>query len=76
MKITSKGQVTIPQRLRLKFGLLPNTEVVFEEAADCVSIRPKTSKHAQIEERLHRVRGVAGGSLSTDEVMRLTRGEE
>ena len=31
MKITTKGQVTIPQRLRLKFDLLPHTEVVFEE---------------------------------------------
>ena len=76
MKITSKGQVTIPQRLRLKFGLLPNTEVVFEEAADCVAIRPKMSKRAQIEERIRRVRGVADGGPSTDEVMRLTRGED
>ena len=75
MKITSKGQVAIPQRLRLKFGLLPNTEVVFEEAADRVAIRPKTSKRDQIEERLRAVRGVGGGGLSTDEVMRLTRGE-
>lgn len=31
MKITSKGQVTIPQRFRLKFGLLPHSEVAFEE---------------------------------------------
>ena len=76
MKITSKGQVTVPQRLRLKFGLLPDTEVVFEEAADGVAIRPKLSKRAQIEERIPRVRGVADGGLSTDEVMRLTRGED
>ena len=40
MKITSKGQVTIPQPLRMKFGLLPNTEVTFEEADGCVLIRP------------------------------------
>lgn len=76
MKITSKGQVTIPQRFRLKFGLLPNTEVAFEEADGCVVIRPTISKRALIEERLRRARGIAGGGLSTDEVMRLTRGEE
>lgn len=76
MKINSKGQVTIPRRLRSKFGLLPNTEVVFEETADCVAIRPKMSKRTQIEERLRRVRGVADGGLSTNEVMRLTRGDE
>jgi len=30
MRITSRGQVTIPQKIREKAGLLPNTEVEFE----------------------------------------------
>ena len=51
MKITTKGQVTIPQPLRMKFGLLPNTEVAFEEADGCVLIRPILGKRALIEER-------------------------
>ena len=76
MKISRKGQVTIPQPLRRKFGLLPNTEVAFEEADGCVLIRPVLGKRAVIEERLRRARGIADGGLSTDEVMRLTRGEE
>ena len=76
MKITSKGQVTIPQRLGLKFGLLPNTEVAFEEGDGCVVIRPTISKRALVEERLRRARGVADGGLDTGDVMRLTRGEE
>ena len=38
MRITSKGQVTIPQRLRSKFGLLPNTQVNFEEGDGCVMV--------------------------------------
>ena len=29
MRITSKGQVTIPQEVRERFGLLPDTEVDF-----------------------------------------------
>ena len=29
MRITSKGQVTIPQEIRERAGLLPNTEVEF-----------------------------------------------
>jgi AbrB family looped-hinge helix DNA binding protein len=29
MRITSKGQVTIPAALRAKAGLMPNTEVDF-----------------------------------------------
>ena len=67
--------MTIPQRLRRKFGLLPNTEVTFEEADGCVLLRPVLSKRALIEERLREARGVAG-DVSTDEVMRLTRGDD
>ena len=76
MRITTKGQVTIPQRLRRKFGLLPNTEVTFEEADGCVLLRPVLSKRALIEERLREARGVAAGDVSTDDVMRLTRGDD
>ena len=76
MKITRKGQVNIPRALRMKFGLLPDTEVTFEEADGCVLIHPVLGKRAVIEERLRRARGIADGALSTDEVMRLTRGEE
>ena len=73
MKITTKGQVTIPQRFRRSLGLLPGTEVRFEEADGCVVIRPAQSKRELIEERIRRVRGTADQGLSTDDVMRLTR---
>ena len=76
MRITPKGQVTIPRRLRDKFGLLPNTEVNFEEGDGGVMIRPVESKRALVAERLRRARGVAGGDLRTDDVMRLTRRDE
>ncbi len=59
MRITSKGQVTIPQRLRSKFGLLPNTQVNFEEGDGCVVVRPALSKRALVDERLRRARGAA-----------------
>ena len=54
MRITTKGQVTIPHRFRLKFGLLPNTDVSFEEVDGGVTIRPVLSKRALIEDRLRR----------------------
>ena len=73
MKITTKGQVTIPQALRLKFGLLPNTTAVFEETDGGVIIRPDKRRHALIEERLREARGTADANLSSDEIMRLTR---
>ena len=76
MKITSKGQVTIPQRFRRKFGLLPHSEVAFEEIEGGVVIRPALSKEQEIALRLRRARGAARGNLSTAEVMQLTRGED
>ncbi len=45
MRITSKGQVTIPVGIREKAGLLPGTEVDFELDGDSVRIvRAKAPK--------------------------------
>ena len=76
MKITSKGQVTIPKKLRESFGLLPHTEVVFEAGDDCVILRSRLSRREQIRKRLERARGAGTGTMTTDEIMRLTRGED
>lgn len=77
MKLTRKGQVTIPQALREKFGLLPATEVAFEEAEGGVLIKPAaTSRRRQVERWLRRARGSATVKLTTDEIMALTRGEK
>ena len=76
MKITAKGQVTIPHRLRQDFGLLPRTEVVFEPGQDCVILRSSLGRQALIQERLRRACGAGTGDLTTEEIMRLTRGED
>jgi len=76
MRIITKGQITIPQSLRLKFGLLPNTDVTFEEADGGVVMRPALGKRALIEDRLRRARGVSDSGLRTGDIMRLARGEE
>ena len=76
MRITSKGQVTIPVGLRHRLGLLPNTEVVFEELDGGALIRPALSFRDLIVQRLRSARGVAADGRTTDEIMKLTRGEE
>ena len=76
MRINAKGQVTIPVSLRLRLGLLPNTEVVFEQADDGVLIRPVVSFRDLMEERLRNACGVATKDLSTDEILQLTRGKK
>src|SRR2546430_14720598 len=77
MKITSKGQVTIPQALRERFGLLPDTEVEFVATANGKELRlVKSSKPSNrgraLVERLRR-RGT--GKRSTDELLKLMRSE-
>jgi AbrB family looped-hinge helix DNA binding protein len=79
MRITSKGQVTIPQRIREQTGLLPNTEVDFIVERGVVRIvktrtarRPTRGEAAVAVLRLHSGRV----SMTTDEIMALTRGDE
>ena len=79
MRITTKGQVTIPQAIREQAGLLPNTEVEFVLDGDLVylvkSDSPrKPTRGTLLVEHLRR----HGGSLtmSTEELMALTRGDE
>ena len=76
MRITAKGQVTIPQKLRRIYGLLPHTEVVFEAGKDCVILRSRLGRRALVRERLRRGRGAGLGRRTTDEIMKLTRGED
>jgi antitoxin PrlF len=77
-RMTRKGQVTIPKRIRDYLGLKPGSEVKFQYAGDGKFV-VKTAEGAKTEdERLDRalaaLRGSAGPGMSTDEVMRLTRG--
>ena len=77
MRVTSKGQVTIPIAIREQAGLMPNTEVVFECEGDVVRIVPAkgragTSRGARAVARL---RGTGDIAMSTDDIMALTRGE-
>lgn len=77
MRITSKGQVTIPMDIREKLGLLPNTEVEFEIDRDAVRIRKARGRHARAgrgRALIKHMRGRATSGLTTDEIMRLTRG--
>jgi len=75
MKITSKGQVTIPQELRERCGFLPHTEVEFRPTKGGLKLikSPRSSRRGQ---RL--IEGMAGrgdGTLTTDQIMALTRAE-
>ena len=79
MRITSKGQVTIPQPIREAAGFLPETEVEFElDNGDVRIVKAdrarKLTRGQLIVERLRRAPGQV--NLTTDEIMALTRGDE
>ena len=75
MRITSKGQVTIPEAVRKKTGLLPGTEVEFDVTNGKVVLTKARGSRARGEGLVQAMRGKATVKMSTDEIMRLTRGE-
>lgn len=79
MRITSKGQVTIPQDIRERLGLLPYTEVEWEVEGEAARLR-KVETEAGVGPRgravLAALRGTARSRMTTDEILALTRGEE
>lgn len=74
MRITSKGQVTIPQEIREKLGLLPETEVEFRVRGNVVQILKAERSSSRGSRVIRGLRGTATTKLSTDEIMALTRG--
>ena len=75
MRMTSKGQVTIPFAMRKKHGLLPRSEVqVMDQAGGVLVVR--TRKHPAGKQALAAL--LRGGRIKarTDDWLRLTRGEE
>jgi AbrB family looped-hinge helix DNA binding protein len=77
MQVTSKGQVTIPQEIRTRLGLLPHTEVEFELAGDHATIRKARPRPGKGRGRMavEAIWGTSNTSMTTDEIMALTRGE-
>ena len=73
MRITSKGQVTIPLAIRRKTGLLPATEVEFHLRGDTVILRRARTAGRRGGRLLDSIRGRATTRLTTDQIMALTR---
>jgi AbrB family looped-hinge helix DNA binding protein len=74
MRITSKGQVTIPQEIRERMGLLPETEVEFVVKGNVVQIVKAPQSKSRGARIVRGIRGRATTKMSTDEIMKLTRG--
>ena len=82
MRVTSKGQVTIPKDIRDSAGFKPGSEVEFRIDGDAIVVerakgraRPGMSRGEKLVASL---RGTATKNrhLSTDEIMKLLRGDD
>lgn len=75
MRITSKGQVTIPQDIRKRFGLRPGSEVEFVAKKDSVELRARKKSRGVFESWLEGARGSAKAGVTTKKIMEASRGE-
>lgn len=75
MRVTDKGQITIPIDVRRRLGIRPGDEVDIEYS-DGVALVRRSERSGTFSQRLRgRARGMKTTGLSTDEIMALTRGD-
>ena len=78
--LTSKGQVTIPKRIRDELQLLPGAAVEFSvnAAGEVVLHRPRLAKGGRRPrpDRFDAVRGSADVRWRTDDLMKLLRADD
>jgi len=73
MRVTRKGQVTIPLAIRQKVGILPDTDVEFKVRGDAVILRKAGGRRRRGARLVQAMRGRATTGLTTDQIMALTR---
>jgi len=73
MRVTEKGQVTIPKDLRDALGIGAGTEVEFERNDDTIVVRKVDDRLTRGRQLVQRLRGRGDVRLTTDEIMALTR---
>jgi len=77
MRITAKGQVTIPQEVRERAGLMPGADVEFEIEAGAVRLIKTTHdgpRKTRGQKLVDRLRGGGDFKMTTDEILALMRG--
>jgi AbrB family looped-hinge helix DNA binding protein len=73
MKVTTKGQVTIPASIRDYLGILPHTQVDFRVLNGSV-VLSRAATRSGGSGKFSALRGVLKGKRTTAEWMRDTRG--
>jgi len=74
MKITSKGQVTIPLEYRKRYGLLPETSVKFVADKNGLRLVKSSQEKGRGWQMVAAMRGTGNGKWTTEKILKLTRG--
>jgi len=74
-RVTRKGQVTIPKRVRDYLGIAPGSIVEFEVTPDGRIVLVKLGAPPE-PSRFEKLRGTAPTKLTTDQLMALLRGDD
>jgi AbrB family looped-hinge helix DNA binding protein len=74
VRVTTKGQVTIPLAVRERLNIQPGTEVDFVVDGNTVRLVPARKGQTRGRRIVDRLRGRASVRMTTDEIMALTRG--
>jgi antitoxin PrlF len=77
--LTVKSQVTIPKAIRDYLGIGPGARLVFEPMADgrvAIASANRLAKQGASSDPVDALIGSATRKISTDELMRLTRGDD
>lgn len=73
MRVTEKGQITIPKELRDALGIGAGTEVEFERRREAILVRKAKTGTTRGARLVDRMRGRGDVEMTTDEIMALTR---
>ena len=73
-QVTSKGQVTIPKRIRDALGIVAGSAVEFELRPEGEAVLVPVHRARPKKSRFARLRGTATVKMGTREIMALTRG--
>ena len=75
MRVTTKGQVTIPAHIRGYLGVQPHTDVEFQIRNGSVVLVKTSQATGAGQARFERLRGILAGRLTTDQWLQATRGD-
>jgi AbrB family looped-hinge helix DNA binding protein len=74
--LTSKGQVTVPKKVRDYLGLKPGAAVTFERLDDGkIALRAAKAGAKRRTSTFAKLRGRATVRMTTEEILALTRGD-